>query len=105
MPTKKLKNKLSFSDKVRAVVKLIPPGKTMSYKAVASACHNPGAARAVARVMSTNFDPHIPCHRVIHSDGKIGDYNRGGSDAKGTLLENEGCVVKHGYISTKATKC
>ncbi len=100
MPIKKLKNNYSFSDEVRAIVKLIPPGKTMSYKDVASACHHPGAARAVARVMSGNFDPHVPCHRVIHSDGKIGNYNRGGSDVKRNLLEREGCVVKHGYIST-----
>lgn len=100
MPTKKLKNKIPFPDLVRQVVRNIPEGQTLSYKAVAALCNNPNGSRAVARVMSTNFDPKIPCHRVIHADGKIGEYNRGGTKAKTKLLENEGCVIKHGYIST-----
>jgi len=103
MPTKKEDN-LSFSDQVREMVKLIPRGQTMSYKEVAATCLNPRAARAVARVMATNFDPKVPCHRVIHHDGRIGDYNRGGSKTKSKLLQTEGCFVKLGHISTDETK-
>lgn len=100
MPTKKLKNKSTFNEQVRAVVRQIPAGKTLSYKEVAIACQVPKAARAVARVMATNFDQTVPCHRVIHTNGQIGSYNRGGQKVKEALLRQEGCVVKHGYIST-----
>jgi O6-methylguanine-DNA--protein-cysteine methyltransferase len=40
--------------------------------------------------MKNNFDKTVPCHRVIRSDGKIGDYNRGGSEKKLKLLISEG---------------
>jgi methylated-DNA-[protein]-cysteine S-methyltransferase len=68
----------SFSDKVRDIVRKIPKGKTMTYKEVAARAGNPKAARAVGAVMRTNYDPSIPCHRVIASDGSMGGYNRGG---------------------------
>ena len=55
----------SFSDKVRDIVRKIPKGKTMTYKEVAARVGNPKAARAVGAVMRTNYDPSIPCHRVI----------------------------------------
>jgi methylated-DNA-[protein]-cysteine S-methyltransferase len=61
----------------------------MTYKAVALKAGNPQAARAVARIMAANFDPEIPCHRVIRSDGTLGGYNRGGIEAKREILEGE----------------
>jgi methylated-DNA-[protein]-cysteine S-methyltransferase len=64
----------SFSDKVRDIVRKIPKGKTMTYKEVAARAGNPKAARAVGAVMRTNYDPSIPCHRVIASDGSMGGY-------------------------------
>ncbi len=81
--------KKSFAEKVRAVVAKIPKGKTMTYKQVAAKAGNPYAARAVGTIMSKNFDPAIPCHRVIRSDGKVGDYNRGGPARKVELLLEE----------------
>jgi methylated-DNA-[protein]-cysteine S-methyltransferase len=80
----------SFADKVRDVVRKIPSGKTMTYKQVAAKAGNPNAARAVGAVMRTNFLPDVPCHRVIRSDGKIGEYNRGGSQRKREILVQEG---------------
>lgn len=79
----------SFSERVRAVVRKIPKGKTLSYKAVAEKVHNPRAARAVAQVMAKNFDPTVPCHRVIRNDGTVGGYNRGGEKRKRELLQEE----------------
>jgi len=61
----------------------------MSYKQVAKKAGNSRAARAVGTLMSKNFDPKIPCHRVIRSDGKVGDYNRGGPSRKIELLLEE----------------
>lgn len=64
-----------FSKKVQKIVRQIPKGKTLSYKEVAIKAGNPRAARAVARVMSSNFDPSVPCHRVICTNGGLGGYN------------------------------
>ena len=60
----------------------------MTYKQVAIAAGRPGAFRAVGNILSKNFDPNIPCHRVIRSDGKIGGYNGGGL-CKKQLLDEE----------------
>ena len=83
---------MTFADKVREVVKKIPKGKTMTYKQVAAKAGNPKAARAVGAVMRTNYDPKIPCHRVILSDGSLGSYNRGGSKKKRAILIAEGAI-------------
>ena len=58
-------------------LKQIPKGETLTYKQVATRAGSPGAYRAVGNIISTNYDPQIPCHRVIRSDGKMGGYNRG----------------------------
>ncbi|MBI4086668.1 MGMT family protein [Candidatus Kaiserbacteria bacterium] len=79
----------TFREKVRDVVRKIPKGKTMTYKEVAQKAGSPRAARAVARVMAANFDPDIPCHRVIRTDGKLGGYNRGGEPRKRAILRSE----------------
>lgn len=84
--------KIIFADQVKAVVCAIPKGETMSYGNVARKAGYPGAARAVGAVMKNNYDKTVPCHRVIRSDGKIGEYNRGGSDAKKKLLKKEGAL-------------
>ncbi len=80
----------SFRAKVFALVKKIPKGKTMTYKQVAEKVGNPKAYRAVGNVLNTNYDPNIPCHRVVRSDGKVGGYNRGAEEKK-KLLDSE-CV-------------
>ncbi len=72
-----------------AIVKKIPAGKTMSYKAVAQRTGRPQAWRAVGNILNKNRDPEIPCHRVIRSDGSIGGYNRG-IKKKRALLQKEG---------------
>ena len=81
--------KSPFADRVRDAVRQIPKGETKSYGEVAKTIGYPGAARAVGQVMKNNYDPSVPCHRVVRSDGKVGDYNRGGERAKKRLLEQE----------------
>ncbi len=81
---------LDFTERVRSIVTQIPRGQVLSYSMVAAQAGKPKAARAVARIMSANFDPHIPCHRVIRNDGTLGGYNRGGTDEKRALLKSEG---------------
>lgn len=81
-----------FSEKVYAIVAKIPKGQVMTYAGVAKKAGVPGAARAVGTLMAKNYDPKIPCHRVIRSDGTIGQYNRGGPSAKRALLKKEGAL-------------
>lgn len=88
-----MKSKNSFSGLVLEVVKAIPAGKVMTYAQVALSAGAVGAARAVGSILKKNFDPAIPCHRVIRSDGKIGDYNRGEAKKRELLLE-EGVIIK-----------
>ena len=80
--------KMSFSQKVLSIVKKIPKGKVLTYKQVAKLAARPKAFRAVGSVLSKNYGPDIPCHRVIRSDGKLGGYNRG-QKAKRKKLEKE----------------
>lgn len=81
-----------FSDKVKEVVRQIPKGQTMSYGEVAAFAGSPGAARVVGSIMKNNYDPTIPCHRVVRSDGTVGEYNRGGTNKKLELLIKEGAI-------------
>ncbi len=78
----------TFSQKVLEVVSKIPKGKTLTYKEVAVLAGSPKAFRAVGNILNKNFDPGIPCHRVVRSDGNTGGYNRG-AEKKKMLLENE----------------
>lgn len=87
-----MRKEKSFQEKVLNVVRKIPKGKTLTYKEVAEKAGSPGASRAVGSIMAANFRPDVPCHRVIRSDGKIGEYNRGGPSAKYKLLKKEGAV-------------
>jgi methylated-DNA-[protein]-cysteine S-methyltransferase len=84
----------TFKDKVLDVVRKIPKGQMMTYGTVAKKAGNAKAARAVGAYMRANYDLTVPCHRVIRSDGKIGDYNRGGEKAKRALLIKEGAIAK-----------
>lgn len=81
-----------FREEVLRVVAGISAGHTMSYKEVALVAGRPGAQRAVGAILRTNYDPAIPCHRVIRSDGKLGGYNRG-IEAKRRLLRQEGNII------------
>jgi O-6-methylguanine DNA methyltransferase len=83
---------LTFRDKVLKIVVAIPKGKVLTYKQVAAKAGKSKAARAVGAIMRTNYDPKVPCHRVIRSDGKIGNYNRGGENAKRAILKKEGAI-------------
>ena len=83
----------TFKEKVYEVVAKIPKGSVLTYKQVAAKIGIPGASRAVGSVLKQNYDLKVPCHRVIRTDGKIGDYNRGGSRGKIALLRKEGVRI------------
>ena len=80
-----------FHERVLAVVAKIQRGRTMTYKEVAAAAGSPHAARAVGSIMKSNYNPNIPCHRVVRSDGTAGRYNRG-DENKIKILKEEGAL-------------
>jgi methylated-DNA-[protein]-cysteine S-methyltransferase len=64
-------------------------GATESYSAVAAAVGSPAAVRAAGTACATNPLPVVvPCHRVVRSDGSIGQY-AGGAAVKQALLAME----------------
>jgi O-6-methylguanine DNA methyltransferase len=81
--------KPSFPEKVYSVVAKIPKGETLTYKEVAKRAGSPHAFRAVGNILNKNYNPKMPCHRVIRSDGKTGGYNRGKTE-KIQRLKEEG---------------
>jgi methylated-DNA-[protein]-cysteine S-methyltransferase len=70
----------------------IPYGATETYAGIAAATGKPAAVRAVGTACARNPVPVVvPCHRVVRSDGTIGQY-AGGLDLKARLLELEGAT-------------
>jgi methylated-DNA-[protein]-cysteine S-methyltransferase len=75
-----------FRREVLAHLLEIGYGKTATYSWVAAAAGNAKAVRAAGSACATNPIPVvIPCHRVVRSDGTIGQYG-GGGDIKKALL-------------------
>jgi O-6-methylguanine DNA methyltransferase len=69
----------------------IPRGEVRPYAWVAAEIGRPLAVRAVGNALARNPIPFVvPCHRVVRSDGRIGQYGAGGPDAKRAVLEAEG---------------
>lgn len=78
-----------FRRTVLARLPRIGYGQTASYAALARASGNPRAVRAVGSACAHNPLPVVvPCHRVVRSDGALGQYV-GGTTAKKTLLDLE----------------
>lgn len=80
-----------FARAVYDVVRQIPAGQVLTYRQVAERVGRPKAVRAVGNVLNKNYDPEIPCHRVVRSDGKTGGYNRG-AEQKIDRLRKEGAI-------------
>jgi O-6-methylguanine DNA methyltransferase len=79
-----------FQRKVLEKCAEIPPGEIRPYGWIAREIGNPGAVRAVGTALGKNPVPVlIPCHRVVRTDGRIGNYAYG-TPMKRELLEHEG---------------
>jgi O-6-methylguanine DNA methyltransferase len=69
----------------------IPRGEVRPYGWIAAEIGRPKAVRAVGTALGHNPVPLIvPCHRVVRSDGMIGQYSLGGPRNKRTILATEG---------------
>ncbi len=91
MATKNLK------EEVYKQISKIPKGQVMTYKELAKKVGKPKAIRAIATIVGLNPNPIIvPCHRVVKSDGRIGEYTYKGKRDKNMkikLLLEEGVNV------------
>ena len=83
-----------FQLKVWEYLRKIPYGTLKTYTQIAKGIGKPLAVRAVANAVGKNpYPPHIPCHRVIRSDGSLGGYSgKGGVNTKKKLLKKEGIM-------------
>jgi methylated-DNA-[protein]-cysteine S-methyltransferase len=80
-----------FQKEVLIVTAGIERGNTLTYKQVAEKIGHGKAYRAVGTALKKNpLAPKIPCHRVIKSDGSVGNYSgKGGAGGKRELLIRE----------------
>lgn len=83
----------NFKETVFEIVRNVSPGKVLTYKQVAEMAGRPRAYRAVGNILNSNYDPQIPCHRVIRSDGKTGGYNRGTALKKAILDKEKTSII------------
>ncbi len=81
-----------FRRRVLRATARIPFGSVATYRDVARRAGNPDATRAAGSAVGWNRVPIvIPCHRVVRSDGSLGDYG-GGVSRKEFLLKLEGAL-------------
>ena len=79
----------AFQQRVWQALRTVPAGATASYADIARRIGSPQAVRAVARACAANaIAVAIPCHRVVHADGRLGGY-RWGAARKQALLARE----------------
>ena len=84
-----------FSQAVLRKTLQIRRGEVRPYGWIAREIGHPAAVRAVGTALANNPIPYfIPCHRVIRSDGVIGNYGGGGPQAKRDILTLEGVQLK-----------
>jgi AraC family transcriptional regulator of adaptative response/methylated-DNA-[protein]-cysteine methyltransferase len=79
----------AFQEAVWRELARIPPGRSLSYAALAAKAGKPGAARAAGTACGSNpVAVLIPCHRARRGDGSPGGYAYG-LERKAALLERE----------------
>jgi O-6-methylguanine DNA methyltransferase len=88
-----LRSVTEFERAVLLKAREIPRGEVRTYGWIAAEIGRPAAVRAVGTALRKNPVPLlIPCHRVVRSDGAVGEYALGGSEAKRAILAAEGLL-------------
>lgn len=86
-----LRGRTQFEVSVWTKALEIPRGEVRPYGWIAAEIGRPKAVRAVGTALGHNPVPLIvPCHRVVRSDGAIGQYSLGGPGNKRAMLTIEG---------------
>lgn len=86
-----LRGRTAFEVAVWTKALEIPRGEVRPYGWIAAEIGRPRAVRAVGTALGHNPVPLVvPCHRVVRTDGSIGEYSLGGPANKRTILAAEG---------------
>lgn len=86
-----LRGHTDFERDVWAKALEIPRGEVRPYGWIAAEIGRPRAVRAVGTALGHNPVPLIvPCHRVVRTDGTLGQYSLGGPENKRAILRSEG---------------
>jgi O-6-methylguanine DNA methyltransferase len=109
-----LRGRSPFEEAVLRKALEIPTGEVRPYGWIAAEIGRPKAVRAVGTALGHNPVPLlIPCHRVVRSDGHIGQYSMGGPEVKRRVLTAEGLdldrlerYAQHGirYLGSDTTR-
>ena len=106
-----------FQRQVLRATTEVPYGTVVTYQSIAEAIGQPKAVRAVAQALRYNPVPiHIPCHRVIGSDGNLTGYAGNLVELKKQILAIEGIPVvempkglaipkEHMYVGWRHDRC
>ncbi len=87
----------TFSESCYEILKKVPKGRVTTYKELAHAL-NSKAYRAVGTAMNKNpHAPKIPCHRVVKTNGEIGQFAKG-TKKKIKILKKEGIKIRNKKI-------
>ncbi|UCD16479.1 MAG: MGMT family protein [Candidatus Zixiibacteriota bacterium] len=87
----KVSQSISFSEKVKEIIKKIPRGKVAAYGQVALYAGNPRGARQVVRILhSSSRKDRLPWHRVVNREGRISLKPNYGYEMQKAMLEDEG---------------
>lgn len=81
-------------DRIKAVLRLVPPGRAVSYGAVAALAGVPNGARTVARILHSRAAADgLPWWRVVRADGGIALRRGYGFEEQAARLAAEGVEV------------
>jgi O-6-methylguanine DNA methyltransferase len=98
-----LRGRTAFEVAVWTKALEIPRGEVRPYGWVAAEIGRPKAVRAVGTALGHNPVPLlVPCHRVVRTDGSIGEYSLGGPGSKRTILAAEG--LDPGWLEAAAQR-
>ena len=87
-----------FDQKCYRLLRQVPAGRVTTYREIARALGS-RAWRAVGSAMAKNKHlVTVPCHRVVRSDGSIGQY-ASGADVKAALLQSEGVALDNNKVA------
>jgi len=90
-PQPRISQTLSFTQRVKQIIKKIPRGKVATYGQIAAYADHPRAARQVAWILnSSSRKDKLPWHRVINRSGKISLKPNHGYEIQKMLLKKEG---------------
>lgn len=90
----------NFQKRVYKILKKVPKGKVTTYGAIAKKLGKK-SYRAVGTALNKNpYAPHVPCHRVVKSNGEVGGFAHG-TKKKMEMLRKEGIVIENNKIDLK----